>query len=43
MERRIDELEDRLAANNDKLYGVVNQCNVDKQKIKDETSLYYTK
>ena len=37
MERRIDELEGRLAAINDKLSGVVNQFNDDKQKFKDET------
>ena len=50
MERRIDELEGRLAAINDKLSGVVNQVNDDKQKFKDETelslpntSLYHTK
>ena len=35
MERRIDELEGRLAAINDKLSGVVNQFNDDKQKFKD--------
>ena len=36
MEKRIDELECRLAAINDKLSGVVNQVNDDKQKFKDE-------
>ena len=37
MERRIDELEGRLAAINDKLSGVVNQFNDGKQNFKDET------
>ena len=37
LEKRIDELEGRLAVINDKLSGVVNQFNDDKQKIKDET------
>ena len=41
MERRIDELEGRLAAINDKLSEVVNQFNDDKQKLKDETVLEF--
>ena len=41
MERRIDELEGRLTAINDKLSGVVNQFNDDKQKFKDETELEF--
>ena len=40
MERKIDELEGRLAAINDKLSGV-NQFNDDKQKFKDETELEF--
>ena len=41
MENRIDELEGRLAAINDKLSGVVNQVNDDKQKFKDETEFEF--
>ena len=41
MERRIDELEGRLAAINDKLSGAVNQFNDDKQKFKDETEFEF--
>ena len=41
MEERIDELEGRLAAINDKLSGVVNQFNGDKQKFKDETEFEF--
>ena len=43
MDKRIDELEGRLAAINDKLSGVVNQFNDDKQKSKDETELEFAK
>ena len=41
MENRIDELEGRLAAINDKLSGAVNQFNVDTQKCKDETEFEF--
>ena len=41
MEKRIDELEGRLAAINDKLSGVVKQFNDDKQKCKDETEFVF--
>ena len=40
-EKRIDELEGRLVAINDKLSGVVNQFNDDKQKFKDETEFEF--
>ena len=39
--RRIDELEGRVAAINDKLSEVVNQFNDDKQKFKDEMELEF--
>ena len=41
MERRIDELEGRLAPISDKLSEVVNQFNDDNQKFKDETELEF--
>ena len=41
MGKRIDELKGRLAAINDKLSGVVNQFNGDKQKFKDETEFEF--
>ena len=41
MERRIDDLEGRVAAINDKLSEVVNQFNDDKHKCKDETELEF--
>ena len=41
MGRRIDELEGRLAAINDKLSGAVNHVNDDKQKFKDETEFEF--
>ena len=41
VEKRIHELEGRLAAINDKLSGVVNQFNDDKQKFTDETEFKF--
>ena len=41
MERRIDKLEGRLAAINDKLPGVLNQFHEDKQKSKDKTEFEF--
>ena len=41
LERRIDELEVRLAAISDKQSGAVNQFNNDKQKFKDETEFEF--
>ena len=41
MESRIEEPESRRAAINDKLSGVVNQFNDDKQKFKDETEFEF--
>ena len=41
MEKRIDELEGRLAAIDDELSGVVNQFNDDTQKFKDEMEFHF--